>query len=138
MRRLGAIIGNQDQVAEPAEALKTSVLFGFVEETEFRHWHDINRESIIDLAASRSSISTLGDEERAAKMAEVLAFYEDFGRGMDGMQLPYVARCFRAQVIDHGVEGGDREDTTSSTDDGSEGPFTSDGSDTDMLLIDFR
>ena len=27
-----------------------------------------------------------------------LAFYDDFGRGMDGMQLPYVTECFRAVV----------------------------------------
>jgi hypothetical protein len=37
---------------------------------------------------------------RAAKLAEVLAFYDDYGRGMDGMLLPYVTRCFRAVVVD--------------------------------------
>ena len=49
---------------------------------------------------SRSNVAVLDDEGRAAKLAEVVAFYDDYGRGMDGMQLPYVTRCFRAAVID--------------------------------------
>ena len=141
VRRLEAILGDQHQ-DDPAGVVKESGLFGFVEETEFRHWQDINRESIVDLAASHSRIAVLGDEERAAKLAEVQAFYADFGRGMDGMQLPYLARCFRAQVIDHGGSAREPSATTSADDDADEagriGPFTSDGTDTDMLLIDFR
>ncbi|WP_248580004.1 class I SAM-dependent methyltransferase [Nocardioides sp. InS609-2] len=139
VRRLGALLGGTDSGDDPAGALKCSDLFGFVDGAEFRHWQDINRESIVDLAASRPSISTLDDDARAAKFAEILAFYEDFGRGMDGMQLPYVARCFRAQVIDRGIPGDEPSETTSADDDASHfGPFTSDGTDTDMLLIDFR
>ncbi len=138
VRRLDAIIGSQHQ-DDPAANVKSSGLFGFVDETEFRHWQDINRESIVDLAASHSEVAVLGEEERAAKIAEVQAFYADFGRGMDGMQLPYVARCFRAQVIDHGGAGREPSETASADDDASRiGPFTSDGTDTDMLLIDFR
>ena len=51
-----------------------------------------------DLVLSRSNVCTLPAEARAAKMREVLAFYDDFGRGMDGMQLPYVTECYRAVV----------------------------------------
>ena len=64
------------------------------------HWQDIDRESIVDLVLSRSNVSTLDEEARAAKLAEVLAFYDDFGRGQDGMQLPYITQCYRARVID--------------------------------------
>ncbi|WP_426242866.1 class I SAM-dependent methyltransferase [Nocardioides sp. LHG3406-4] len=137
VRRLEDIIGDQHQ-EDPAAPVKSSGLFGFVDEAEFRHWQDINRESIVDLAASHSRIAVLGEAERAAKIAEVRAFYEDFGRGMDGMQLPYVARCFRAQVLDHGIPGRGPSETTSADEGSSIGPFTSDGTDTDMLLIDFR
>jgi hypothetical protein len=52
---------------------------------------------------------------------------------MDGMQVPYVTRCFRAVVTDRD------EPTTSDPDAPSQqGPVVSDGTDTDMLLIDFR
>ncbi len=50
------------------------------------------------------------------------------------MQLPYVTECFRAKVRD------DREDSATDPEDGAshQGPVVSDGTDTDMLLIDFR
>jgi len=64
----------------------------------------------------------------------VLAFYDDFGRGMDGMQLPYVTRCFRATVVDLPVAGTDAVEEPG--DKSEDGP--SDGTDTDTLLIDFR
>jgi ubiquinone/menaquinone biosynthesis C-methylase UbiE len=155
VRRLGALIGSQDQLRNAAEPLVQSPLFGFVEDASFRLRQEIDRESIQDLVLSRSNVAVLDEEGRAAKLAEVLAFYDDYGRGMDGMLLPYDTRCFRAVVVDRprrpepapaagpddgpdtpdgpeagpgggsgGDDGGDRE--------------VSDGTDTDMLLIDFR
>ncbi len=52
---------------------------------------------------------------------------------MDGMQLPYVTRCFRAAVVDRPDDG---EPADEAGEAGRRG--TSDGTDTDMLLIDFR
>ena len=130
VRRLGAIIGTQEQVEAPG-ALADSELFGQVEEASFSHWQQIDRKSIQDLVLSRSNIAVLDEEARAAKLAEVVAFYDDFGRGMDGMQLPYVTRCFRARVADRPEDHAADEATT-----GEGGP--SDGTDTDTLLIDFR
>ena len=132
VRRLGTLIGTQDQLREPAAAIVQSGLFGFLEETSFSFWQTIDRRTIQDLVLSRSNVAVLDEEGRAAKLAEVLAFYDDFGRGMDGMQLPYVARCFRATVVDRpGAEADDEPG-----DEPEDGP--SDGTDTDMLLIDFR
>jgi hypothetical protein len=57
---------------------------------------------------------------------------------MDGMQLPYEARCFRAVVVDPPEVDGPPVDGESG--EAVSGPRTpvSDGADTDMLLIDFR
>ena len=136
VRRLGAIIGTQEQLRDPAEALIFSELFGFVEDREFTHWQTIDRQSVQDLVLSRSNVAVLDEAARAAKLAEVLAFYDDFGRGMDGMQLPYVTRCFRADVLDRPpADRGDGE----SGDEGKSGDDPpADGPDDDMLLIDFR
>ncbi|MBB6627637.1 class I SAM-dependent methyltransferase [Nocardioides sp. KIGAM211] len=156
VRRLGRLIGTQDQSPEPQEPLVTSSLFGFVESELFRFWQLIDRSSIQDLVLSRSNVAVLDAEGRAAKLAEVVAFYDDFGRGMDGMQLPYEARCFRAVVVDRPrTVGADEPDepagpgTPGDGDGGEEtqplnrsdlrdGRDVSDGTDTDMLLIDFR
>ena len=133
VRRLGRILESQDQQTdENAKPLVLSGLFGFVEEATFPHWQEINRETIIDLAMSRSNIATLDPDARAAKLDEVRAFYADFGRGMDGMQIPYDARCFKSVVNDRADGDGDDAETGQSAD---EPP--SDGPD-DLLLIDFR
>lgn len=150
VRRLGALIGTQDQLREPAEPLVQSALFGFVEDATYRFWQTVDRESIQDLVLSRSNVAVLDEEQRQAKLAEVLAFYDDYGRGMDGMQLPYEARCFRATVVERPRAA--EEPTPGAGDQGPEpaqdpggddldrdaGQEPSDGTDTDMLLIDFR
>ena len=143
-----------DQVEQLAEPVVTSPDFGFVEDASFRHWQLIDRESVQDLALSRSSVAVLDDAGRQAKIAEVLALYDDYGRGMDGMQLPYVARCFHATVTDRvrpaspgpgtgeilvgaTAEPGTDEPASGATDEeavtGGE-PAETD----DVLLIDFR
>jgi len=133
VKRLGAIIGTQDQLRHPAEKLTGSQLFGDVDEASFKFWQVIDRNSIRDLVRSRSNVAVLGEAEQEAKMAEVLSFYDDFGRGMDGMQLPYAASCFRAQVLDR-VTPTLTDKQTAEDGDG----VVSDGSSTDMLLIDFH
>ncbi|WP_395696372.1 class I SAM-dependent methyltransferase [Nocardioides sp.] len=131
VRRLGTIIGRQEQ-QESESPLVASSHFGFVEEQAFRHWQAVDRVSIQELVLSRSNVAVLDEPDRAAKLAEVLAFYDDYGRGMDGMQLPYLARCYRATVLDRPEPTPADHATT------AEEPVSDDGSDADVLLIDFR
>jgi ubiquinone/menaquinone biosynthesis C-methylase UbiE len=133
VRRMGDILGRQDLDTSSSEHLVHSDLFGFMEEASFKHWQEIDRETILDMARSRSSFAVMDEEEQASHLAEVRAFYDDFGRGMDGMQIPYVTRCYRAVVVDRDDTGPAPEHEPS-----QEGPVVSDGTDTDMLLIDFR
>jgi ubiquinone/menaquinone biosynthesis C-methylase UbiE len=133
VRRMGAILGRQDLDTSSSERLVHSDLFGFMEETAFKHWQEIDRETILDMARSRSSFAVMDESERESHLAEVLAFYDEYGRGMDGMRIPYVTRCYRAVVVDR-----DEQTTPGSDEPSQEGPVVSDGTDTDMLLIDFR
>ena len=126
VRRLGVLIGNEAHDFDPMEVLATSGVFGFVEDATFSFWQDINRDILVDLVASRSNVATLEPNAREAKLAEVAEFYDGFGRGYDGMQLPYLTHCYRTTVLG-GHRGGDNPDPES-------GP----GDDPDMLLIDFR
>jgi len=136
VRRLGAIIGTEDQLRDPAVALKSSRLFGEVATATFKSWQAVNRDSIQDLVRSRSGVAVLDDAARERKLAEVLAFYDDYGRGMDGMQLPYAVSCFRAPVEQQPESGSfEVEDRCEPA---AEPERKSDGGDTEMLLIDFR
>lgn len=100
VRRLGGLIGEQDQRDDLGHPLEETGLFGWVEDARFKHRQHIDRETIQDLVLSRSHVAVLDEAGRQAKVAEVLAFYDDYGRGMDGMHLPLIARCFRTKVVE--------------------------------------
>ena len=136
VRKLGTLIGSQELAKDIAEPLVHSGLFGFVEDAIFPFWQDINRETIRDLVLSRANIALLDDDAREAKLAEVVALYDDYGRGMDGMRLPYDARCYRAAVIEQPGQPAKPEDHAPEGPRDPEPP--TDGPDDGMLLIDFR
>ncbi|WP_193611090.1 class I SAM-dependent methyltransferase [Nocardioides lijunqiniae] len=145
VRKLGRIIGSAGHDVDTAKVLERSRHFRSAEEQAFKHWQNVDRESILDLVRSRSDVIAMDDEARAARLADVLALYDDYGRGMDGMQLPYVTRCFRATVVDRPEpdpltieRSSGREDRVEDRDpaDGPVPPPTDD--DSGMLLIDFR
>ena len=136
VKRLGRLIGTQEQLSDPSELLGESTLFGEVEQESFKFWQLVDRASIQDLVRSRSNVAVLPPAEQEAKMAEVLAFYDEYGRGMDGMQLPYAASCFRAEVLDRVTPTLTTNGSTGEAED--VGTVVSDGSSTDLLLIDFK
>jgi SAM-dependent methyltransferase len=127
VRRLGGIIGDQGHVTDPADVVESSGHFGETETAEFKYRQLVDKRSILDLVASRSNVATLAPPAREAKLAEVAAFYEEYGRGMDGMQLPYLTRCFRFRVGHAPV-----------SEPGAVTDVVTEGSDDDLLLIDFR
>jgi ubiquinone/menaquinone biosynthesis C-methylase UbiE len=133
VKRLGKIIGTQEQQVDPTEALKQTLRFLYVETETFKNWQTVDRSSIQDLVRSRSNIAVLDDVARAEKLEELLAFYDEFGRGMDGMKLPYVTQCFRAKVVKTRAE---EASAAAADSDAPTEPPTDDDSGT--LLIDFR
>jgi SAM-dependent methyltransferase len=99
VRKLGRLIEQPVESMDPGEPLLDSGCFEGVEHARYSFWQAIDRASVVDLVLSRSNIAMLSDAEREAKRREVLAFYDDYGRGMDGMQLPYTCLTYRATVI---------------------------------------
>jgi len=103
VRKLGAIIGSADNRTDLAEPAEASAHFGPVEQQEFRFWQALRRDDLFDLVRSRSYVALLEGAEREELLTRVGALYDDYGRGPDGMQLPYVTRCFRT-VVRHDVQ----------------------------------
>ena len=100
VRRLARLLhapgpGDLDDSSSP---LIESPYFGFVEERQFRFWQVHTATSLADLARSVSYVATMKDAQRDEVLGEVDTLYAGYGRGHDGMQLPWVTRCFRAVV----------------------------------------
>lgn len=132
VKRLGGLIGTQEQAGDdPTYEILRSNLFGFVETATFRHWQPLDRERLHDLVTSRSNVALLPPPERDRLLRRVDELYDDYGRGSDGMLLPYLTRCYKAAVRPHEVA----EDPTSPA--VVDGGVDDGGDETDALLIDF-
>ncbi len=126
-RRLDTLLGASARSAA-AEHLAASDRFGAVEERSFRYWQVVDPESLAALV--RSELAALDADEREQRVRSALELYADYGRGRDGMQLPWVSRCFRATVGD--PLGASRDQRPARRTEGSTEPAEG------VLLIDFR
>jgi SAM-dependent methyltransferase len=95
--RLSALIGSEtvsraDSVAPVAE----SGLFEPVETAVFRFEQPLDRETLLDLVLSRSYCAKLALAERAPILDAAGALYDEIA-GPEGLRLPYVTECFRAE-----------------------------------------
>ena len=97
VKRLGNLIGHHT-AGEGIDEIESSPYFGPAQDASFKQWQVIDRASVQDLVRSLPDVAGLERSAQESRIREVLAFYDDFGRGMDGMQLPYVTECFRAVV----------------------------------------
>ena len=102
VRRLGELISTQDQDVDPTDVLVGSRLFGYVEETTFRHWQPLRRQELRDLALSRSNVAVLDPSAQERLLRKVDELFDAYHRGPDGLLMPYVARCYRAVVRPRG------------------------------------
>lgn len=128
VKRLGAIIGTQEQQHDPTHALLGSHLFGFVDATTFRFWQPLDRARLRDLVLSRSNIATMPAIQREGVLRKVDDLYAEYGRGADGMLLPYLTHCYKAVVRPPALDSDDPPPPHASDD----------GGDADALLIDFQ
>ena len=102
VRRLGELIGSQEQDVDPSDVLVGSRLFGYVEEATFRHWQPLRRGQLRDLVLSRSNVAVLDPSAQERVLRKVDELFDSYHRGPDGLLLPYVARCYRAVVRPRG------------------------------------
>lgn len=127
VRRLGAILGEESGAdPDPAQAVDDSGLFETVQRATFRFWQPMTRQLLRDLVASRSAIAVLPALEQEAVFAQVDELYDAYGRGHDGMLLPYRTRAYRTVVLPWAI----REQSAPAVKPVDMG--------TDSLLIDFR
>ncbi len=108
------------------DPLEGSDLFTSSEAAVFRHWKQFHRRSLVGFVASQSRAGLMTPDERDDLLAKVGELYDGYGRGPDGMLMPWKSYAYRARVS---VLGNVRREV-------AEDPGPSDGLD-GGLLIDF-
>ena len=97
VRRLKELLSPETH-EERAMPLMATPYFGFVEKKQFRFWQPHTAATLADLTRSVSHVATMSESDRAGVLAKVDKLYAEYGRGHDGMLLPWVTRCYRAVV----------------------------------------
>jgi ubiquinone/menaquinone biosynthesis C-methylase UbiE len=103
VRRLGRLMGSQDQDVDPTDVLVASRLFGYVEEESFRFWQPLRRSGLRDLVVSRSNVASMDAMARDRLLRKVDELFDESQTGPDGLLLPYRTLCFRAVVRPRGL-----------------------------------
>ncbi len=98
VRRLKRLISPPEADDEASMPLMETPFFGFVEQKQFRFWQPHTAATLADLTRSVSHVATMNESDRAGVLAKVDRLYAEYGRGHDGMLLPWVTRCYRAVV----------------------------------------
>ncbi len=94
--KLSAIIGNEAVGENDSNVpIDASGLFGPVETAAFRFEQLVDRQALLDLVLSRSYCAKLPPPEREPILEAVGRLYDETA-GPDGVRLPYVTECFRA------------------------------------------
>jgi SAM-dependent methyltransferase len=97
MARLSAIIGNETiEESDVVPVIDESGLFGPVETARFSFEQRLDRDGLLDLVLSRSYCAKLPQSDREPVLEAVGQLY-DATAGPDGVRLPYVTECFRAE-----------------------------------------
>jgi SAM-dependent methyltransferase len=97
--RLSSLIGaDQDPGSDPAEVIDPTGLFGPVEEQRFRFEHPLDRQTLLDLVASRSWVAVQDPETRTRILAAVAALYDEVA-SEDRLVLPYVTYAYRSRRL---------------------------------------
>jgi SAM-dependent methyltransferase len=97
MARLSAIIGNETiEESDVIPVIDESGLFGPVETARFSFEQRLDRDGLLDLVLSRSYCAKLPQSDREPVLEAVGQLY-DATAGPEGVRLPYVTECFRAE-----------------------------------------
>lgn len=73
-------------------------LFQPSEHIVFRHWQRMDREALLGFVGSQSRVVVMAAEERDDVLEQAGLLYDEFGRGPDGLVVPWQTTCFRARV----------------------------------------
>jgi len=101
IRKLSDLIGVEarEGLIDPVAACES---FTDLESHQVKSWQTHTAQTLADLTRSRSAAASLSHGDREALVARVVELYDSYGRGPDGLQMPYTTHVFRA-LVQHDV-----------------------------------
>jgi SAM-dependent methyltransferase len=105
VRRLHRAMIGEDFLAandefDPMPTLLQSDLFSMVETARFRHWHDLDRTGLKQLAMSHSRVAVLTESRRESVLDQIDAIYDGTARPPEPLRMPYFTNCYRTRPSD--------------------------------------
>jgi SAM-dependent methyltransferase len=97
VRKVLALIDSERE-KDGSDPFAESSVFELTEQTSVKHWQVFVRETLLGFVASSSKAATATAREREQILATVDALYESYGRGPDGLLMPWIAHCYRGKV----------------------------------------
>jgi len=85
---------------DPMPILLQSDLFALIETARFRHWQDLDRAGLRQLALSHSRVAVLTESRREAVLDQIENIYENTARPPEPLRMPYFTDCYRARPSD--------------------------------------
>jgi SAM-dependent methyltransferase len=118
VRKVSALVGGTADTTVTDDPFESSDVLTLAERRTFRQWQRFDRPTLVGFVAASTKAAQLDGDDRDALLAEAGALYDSYGRGPDGLLMPWMIECLRARV-----KGTAAVVTADATDDG--------------LLIDF-
>jgi len=85
---------------DPMPILLQSDMFALVETARFRHWQDLDRAGLRQLALSHSRVAVLTESRREAVLDQIDHIYDNTARPPEPLRMPYFTDCYRARPSD--------------------------------------
>ncbi|WP_028474725.1 class I SAM-dependent methyltransferase [Nocardioides alkalitolerans] len=85
--------------ADPLPGMTGSPYFGHPLVETFRFWQVVTRDGLAEVVRGLPTVLARSHSEQERAVSDALDLYDDYGRGPDGMQLPWVSHCYRAPVL---------------------------------------
>ncbi len=98
VRKVFSLIGWGDNNAN-RDPVADSDLFAPSADRVVRHWQSMDRRSLLGFCSSQSAVATMSEGSRREVLDQVGAIYDSYGRGPDGMLLPWNTYCYRSKVL---------------------------------------
>ena len=129
VNKVYGLIHEAPPVRDDYDPFAATDVFELADQTVIRHWEVFRRDRLVGFVASTSTVASLGPAEREQRIIAAEELYDSYGRGPDGLLMPWLTRCYRGRVAGlASAVSSDSEPTqriaTTDLDDG--------------LLIDFR